>query len=177
MARRLPLALALLLSLTLAGCLSVGGAPPTAVPGPTQNVTLEVSNEATVTHQFTVSVVAGDFEGIEVTYRNGSLREFPDADALADVPNEALDGAVLLRPMAADAVVRVHRLTPGSGVASTVGAVPRNATVLYAVSIPSKRDSLRGVGVVTCGDAEALHLVVRVNAEGAVEVHTTCRDD
>lgn len=177
MTRRLA-AVAVASLLLLAGCAGLGPPRSSETPAPTgADVRVQISNEGNVTHLFTVAVVPdGRFGGVRVEYANGTNRTFPDVRSLDDLPHRATKGAVSLVPLAENATVRTYRLTPGSGVGTTFEDVPRNATVVDAVSRPGGEEPLRSFGASTCGDADLTRIDLRVTPNGNVELSTTCED-
>ena len=164
--------------LLLSGCAGLGAPRSPDTPAPTgADVQVQISNEGSATHVFTVAVVPdGRFEGVRVEYRNGTTRTLSNVRNLTDLPHQVTKNAVSIVPLGESVTVRTYRLTPGSGVGTTFEDVPRNSTVVNVVSRPGAEEPLQSFGASTCGDAALTRIDLRVTPNGVVELSTVCED-
>jgi hypothetical protein len=171
--RRLLVALASVL-VVVAGC-----AAPTA-PAPddgTTDVSVSLSNDHDEPYRVTLSLVAGEYESVEVSYVDGTTRRV-GATSPAEVPRSALDGAVGFVPVGPTVESAVYDLRPGTGVGDTVPDAPENVTLVYVVGRPTATDpadTLRSYGAVTCGSAsDAFEFSLDVGPNGSLGVGSVC---
>ena len=172
--RRVALTLALAFLVLLSGC---NLRPPTDGPGDESTaVRISLQNAAQETYAVDLSVLRDPIDGVRITYVNGTNRTV-SAASMADVPPEALEGAVQVEPLGEEVYSERYVLEPGAGIGHTVEDAPRNATVVYAVTRPENRtEPLRTLGVTTCGtDVDVLTLSLSIREDG-LDVATTCED-
>lgn len=173
MRRRQYLSALSLATVTAAGCTSPGESTETAAP---QSVSVNFSNESGRTIVFTAAVVEDGLGGVRISYRDDSQTTYEDAETIDDLPADAWDGAVTFTPLS-DHQRRQFRSTDGSGTGIQFDPVGYGATVVTTVADPNRENSMLNVGAGTCGEVDEAHVDVRVDAEGAVHLATTCTDD
>ncbi|MFC7176566.1 hypothetical protein [Halosegnis marinus] len=172
---RVRYAFVLLVVLLAAGCTAPGGTP-TETAGPTSDVTVSVANEDPATPVvITVGVAPPGHAGLAVEFANGTVREFPDATGIDDVPSEVLPRAVSLRPYGDDVQTRVYRFDAAASASAVFEDVPRNATVYHSVAFGSGDAPLGTSGRLECGPTALFDTVdVTVYNDSVVSVGNGC---
>jgi hypothetical protein len=159
-------------TLVVAGCL----AAPTDGPARDRVVEFGASNAAAETYLVTFSLAATP-HGFAATDVNNSTTRYPNASSLDEVPEPVVSRAVRVVPLGDDVRTFGLRLRPGDGVGNTVRSLPRDTVVVYTVANPAREEPMRAIGLATCGPGTTDSTVdVRIDADGAVHVDTSCRD-
>jgi hypothetical protein len=161
--------------LALAGC---GALPPATGPETGADVRVEVNSDADSAHVIAVGVAPAGHRGLAVELANGTVREYPDARGIEEIPERVLPRAVALRPVGDAVETRTHRFSGVQGASATFEDVRRNATVYYSVAHQSGPEPLRTTGRLTCGPQATLtEVTLRINVEGSVAVGNDCALD
>ncbi|WP_336001998.1 hypothetical protein [Halorientalis halophila] len=169
MSRR-PLACALLFALAL---LAAGCTAPAEDPATGTNVSVSVTNEHASAQEVRIAVVTGEYDGIDLTYRNGSTRRVVGSNVSA-IPPAALANVTDFAVRGDDVQRRSYRLTPGSGTGATYG-VDGPATVVYAYW-PRGGERVTDYGQLGCGQSNAvLDARLVIGANGSDSATVTCR--
>jgi hypothetical protein len=144
-----------------------------ASPGDTTNVSVSVTNENATSQEVRIAVVAGDFDAVELTYRNGSTRRLAVSNVSA-IPSAALVEVSDLVVLGPDLQRQSYRLAPGTGRGAS-HTVDGPATVVYAYW-PQGADRVTDYGAFGCGGSSAdLDARIVVGATGSDSATVTCR--
>ncbi|WP_424017952.1 hypothetical protein ACOZ4N_19080 [Halorientalis pallida] len=160
--------LALALAVLVAGC-----SAPVERPVDGTDVSVSVTNENATSQEVRIAVVAGDFDAVELTYRNGSTRRLAVSNVAA-IPPAALVGVVDFRVSGTDVQHTAYRLAPGSGRGAGY-TVDGPATVVYAYW-PRGGERVTDYGAFGCGPFDTeLDARIVVGTTGSDSASVTCR--
>ncbi|MGB9963429.1 hypothetical protein [Halobacterium hubeiense] len=168
--------LALAVVLLLGGCT----APPAGgTPGDSwSDVRVHVVDDHPDPTVVTVGAAPPGHAGLAVEFANGTVREFPDARGIEDLPDAVVPRTVSLRPIGEGVETRTYRWSGTQSATAVFEDVPRNASVFYSVAAPDGDEPLRTLGRLGCGpEAVFTDATVRVDASGAIAVSSDCRVD
>lgn len=158
----------------LAGC---GLMPPTADNGPRTDVRVVVGNDHDRPYVVTVGAAPAGHRGFAVELHNGTVREYPDASGLNDLPDMTVSRAVSIRPIGDTVQTRTYRFDADASqqFVATFEDVPRDVAVYFSVASPAGDEPLHSFGSVTCGaQAEPVEMAVRIDASGSVTSSSHC---
>ncbi|RXK51814.1 hypothetical protein [Halorientalis pallida] len=159
--------LVLVLAVLVAGC-----SAPVERPTDGTNVSVSVTNENATTQEVRIAVVAGDFDAVELTYRNGSTRRLTVPNVSA-IPSGALADVSDFRILGPDVQHTAYRLAPGSGRSASY-TVDGPATVVYTYW-PRGAERVTDYGAVGCERGATLDARIVVGASGSDSATVTCR--
>lgn len=163
--------LALVALVALAGCT----APPTSGDSGS-DVVVEVANDSDEDVVITVGAAPPGHQGLAVEFVNGTVREYPDASGIGDLPEAVVPRVVSLRPVGDDVEVRIYRWEGSQGATATFEDVPRNATIFYSVASPTGTEPMRTLGTLGCSEAATLvDVSLRVTQDGSIAASSNCR--
>jgi hypothetical protein len=153
----------------LAGC-----AAPAAEDGDTgRNVSVTVTNNADTAYDVRVVLATEPFDGVEITYRNGSTRRLA-VDRIDRIPPARLERATDIAVEADPVRTRRYTLTGGTGTGATYTDVPDDTTVVYFLRARDGTGNA-SVGTVHCGGGSRLtELTVDINPDGSFSVTNAC---
>jgi len=166
---RIPATVLVLVALAaLAGC-----AAPAAEDDETRNVSVTVTNDADTAFDVRITLATEPFDGVEVTYRNGSTRRLA-VDRIDRIPPERLERATDVTVDADPAQTRRYTLTAGSGTGATYTDVPDDTTVVYFLRARSG-NSNASVGTVHCGTGSRLtEATIDISPDRSFSVTNAC---
>lgn len=166
--------LALACLVLLAGC---GLAPPTADDRPRTDVRVVVANDHDQPYVVTVGAAPAGHRGFAVELLNGTVKEYPQASGLNDLPDATVSRAVSIRPIGDTVQTRTYRFDADTSqqFVATFENVPRDVAVYFSVASPAGDEPLRSFGSVTCGArAQPVEMAVRIDASGSVTSSSHC---
>lgn len=141
--------------------------PTTADQSGTLLVDLRSDSDVTVT----VTSVAPENDGIEITYGNGGNQTYEGITDPESLPGDALVGATTVEPLVGESSMS-YSLSGGSGSGGGAFGWPTEpATVLYSVSGPD--GTVLRWGVLDCDGGTVSDITLDV-AEGSVSVSHGC---
>lgn len=139
------------------------------------DVRVEVTNDHDRAYVITVGVAPAGHTGLAVEFVNGTVREFPEAAGIEDIPDVVIPRVVSLRPIGDSVETRIYRWDGPVGATATFENVSRNATVFYSIAYPSGSEPMRTLGRLTCGpEAELTTVTLQVDSAGAILASNEC---
>ena len=160
--------LAFVVLAALAGC-----AAPAAEDGETRNVSVTVANDADTAYDVRITLATEPFDGVEITYRNGSTRRLA-VERIDRIPPARLERATDVTVEADPVQTRRYTLTAGSGTGATYADVPDDTTVVYFLRARTS-DANASVGTVHCGGGSRLtELTIDISPDRSFSVTNAC---
>lgn len=121
-----------------------------------------------------LAVLAGDFDAVELTYRNGSTRRLA-VSSVSAIPRNAFVGVSDVRVLWPAVQHAAYRLAPGSGRGPS-HTVDGPATVVYAYW-PQGAERVTDYGAFGCGQFDTdLDARIVAGTNGSDSASVTCRN-